>query len=221
MPENPRISFNTFAAMKLITPKLQLFLYFLFFPSILLYSQHAEPVQPVFENGSIKQQFDYIIEKSTPQNEFQLIRKTSIQKVRNNTLDTLEMLRNRHVNVDSIEKVFIEKINKIEQDNKLLNDSIKHLVLQIPEPIAEQNQQIDFVPSTEVIYITALAIFALLLILLIFLFVQLQKHSKRSKKAIEDYQVIENDYESYRKKTMKKEQELMRKLQDEINKNNP
>ena len=42
--------------------------------------------------------------------------------------------------------------------------------------------------------------------------------TKSSKNELEK---IENEFESFRKNSLKKEQETMRKLQDEINKNNP
>ena len=52
-----------------------------------------KPAQPELESGTIESQFTYIIEKSSSFKDFQLIRKSSILKVKANALDSLKTIR--------------------------------------------------------------------------------------------------------------------------------
>ena len=60
---------------------------------------------------------------------------------------------------------------------------------------------------------------AILLIALIFFVLRFKSSFSTIKQTKFELDKVENEYEEHRKKSLKKEQELMRKLQDEINKN--
>ena len=59
-----------------------------------------------------------------------------------------------------------------------------------------------------------------LAIVLAFFMMSFKSRNANSKKAKRELAIIEKEFEEHRKKSLKKEQEIMRKLQDEINKNN-
>ena len=64
-------------------------------------AQKKSVAQPELDSGTIEQQFDYIINKSTKFKDFQLIRKTSILKVKSHTLDSVKMIRTELVEANS------------------------------------------------------------------------------------------------------------------------
>ena len=66
----------------------------LFSSSLIGQNKKKNIVQPELDSGTIEQQFDYIITKSSTFKDFQLIRKTSILKVKDHTLDSLKILKN-------------------------------------------------------------------------------------------------------------------------------
>ena len=63
------------------------------------------------------------------------------------------------------------------------------------------------------------SIIIVLLLLLIIIISRFKRYQSKTSKINEDIVQLESEFESYRKNSLKKEQEIMRKLQDEINKN--
>ncbi len=177
-------------------------------------SKKKNIAQPELDSGSIEQQFDYIITKSSKFKDFQLIRRTSILKVKAHTLDSIKTIRKDLISANKSVTQIESVISQLENEVQTLKNEIEH--------ISEEVDSISFfgkLISKSSYTIFVWSIITLLLIALV-LFITLFKKStlitKRSKNELEK---VENEFEVFRKKSLKKEQETMRKLQDEINKN--
>jgi len=172
--------------------------------------------QPELESGTIEEQFDYIINKSTAFKDFQLIRKTSILKVKAHALDSIRTIKKDLINANQSVAKIQGTITQLENEVKTLNNEV--------ETISKEIDSISFFGTLikKSAYSTILWSLILVLLIGLIIFIALFNKSnaitKRSKNEIDK---LENDFETFRKNSLKKEQETMRKLQDEINKNNP
>ena len=183
--------------------------------STTLVSQKNNVTQPELDSGTIEQQFDYIINKSTKFKDFQLIRKTSILKVKAHTLDSIKSVQKDLSKVTISASTAKNNISLLESEVKTLQNEI--------EVISKDVDSISFLgmPLSKTGYNSIVwSIIGILLaglLAFIFLFKKSNIVTKRSQNNLEK---TNNDFEAFRKKALLKEQETMRKLQNEINKNN-
>ena len=176
-------------------------------------AQNSNAAQPELDSGTIEQQFDYIINKSTKYKDFQLIRKASILKVKAHALDSVKVIRTE---LNSSKKSAIDAKNSAEK----LSTEVKNLNAQI-ESISKDVDSISFIGMplsksgyNSFVWIIIAALFGgLATFILLF-----KKGHVTTKNAQTDLDKINTEFESFRKKALLKEQETMRKLQDEINK---
>ena len=182
--------------------------------SISVTGQNKNIAQPELDSGTIEQQFDYIITKSSKFKDFQLIRKTSILKVKAHALDSIKTVRKDLITANN-------SISQIEGNISQLESEIQTLKNEI-ETISSAVDSISLfgTPLSKPAYNTVVwSIIVVLLLALIIFIAQFKKSNTVTKRTKNDLSKIEIEFEAFRKKAMKKEQETMRKLQDEVNKN--
>jgi septal ring factor EnvC (AmiA/AmiB activator) len=176
-------------------------------------AQNTNAAQPELDSGTIEQQFDYIINKSTKYKDFQLIRKASILKVKAHALDSLKVIITE---LNSSKKSAIDANKSAEQ----LSTEVKSLNTQI-ESISKDVDSISFIgmPLSKSGYNSFVWIIIAILLGSLATFILLfRKGHVTTKNAQTDLDKVNAEFESFRKKALLKEQETMRKLQDEINK---
>jgi large-conductance mechanosensitive channel len=176
------------------------------------YAQNA--AQPELESGTIESQFDYIITKSSTFKEFQLIRKTSILKVKKNALDSLNNLSSQYGTIKA-------SVAPLQSEIKTLEGEIVNLKAEV-ETTAQDKDSITFLGKklNKASYNTFVwSLVVILIVALAFFILQFKNSHAVTKKAKNNIDKVEEELEEFKKKAMKKEQELMRKLQDELNKN--
>lgn len=169
--------------------------------------------QPELNSGTIESQFDYIIEKSTKFRDFQLIREASLLKIKAHTLDS----------INTIHKGLLTANKSIAQNNATINELEKE-VEGLKSEVTSISKGVDSIAFmgrnlSKVNY--NMLTWSLILILLFGLIVfisMFKKSANDTKTAQTKLNKLENDFEAFRKKAMLKEQEVMRKLQDELNK---
>lgn len=174
----------------------------------------STPSQPELESGTIESQFTYIIEKSSSFKDFQLIRKASILKVKANALDSLRTIRKELVESNGKVSGLNNQIKQLQSEVVTLKDEIAS--------ISEDKDNINFFGKNmdKAGYVTMMwIIVAVLLVALLFFIFKYRSGFAVIKQTKYELEKVENEYEEHRKKALKKEQEIMRKLQDEINKN--
>lgn len=173
-----------------------------------------KPAQPELESGTIESQFTYIIEKSSSFKDFQLIRKASILKVKTNALDSLRTVRKELVESNGKVSGLNSQIKQLQSEVVTLKDEIAS--------ISEDKDSINFLGKNmdKAAYVSMMwIIVAVLLVTLLFFIFKYRSGFAVIKQTKYELEKVENEYEEHRKKALKKEQEIMRKLQDEINKN--
>ena len=169
--------------------------------------------QPELNSGTIESQFDYIIEKSTKFRDFQLIREASLLKIKAHTLDSIKTVR----------KDLVTANKSITQNNSTINELGKEVEGLKSEVtlISKDVDSISFMGRNLSKINYNMITWSLILILLFGLIVFISLFKKTAidtKTAQTNLNKLENDFEAFRKKAMLKEQEVMRKLQDELNK---
>jgi len=170
--------------------------------------------QPELDSGTIEAQFDYIINKSTKFRDFQLIRKLSILKVKAHTLDSIKTIRQ---DLTTANKSIDQNIGTISQ--------LKAEVERLKNEVSSISEDVDSISFMGINLSKAgynMIVWSLIIILLLGLIVFISMFKKSNidtNSSQKNLTKLDNEFEEFRKKSMLKEQETMRKLQDEINKN--
>lgn len=182
----------------------------IFFILIALTSFSQEEPQ---EDNSINGQFDKIYRTSTTYQVYKVIGKDKYQVLKKNVLDSLKNSKNT-----ILEK---ENLLKKERENILkLNASLNKTKSDLDEALKKENSISLFgTQVSKIVYNLTLWIIIITLSLLLAFFVfKFSRSNILTKKAKENLEDVEQEFESHRKKSIEREQKLRRQLQDEINK---
>lgn len=165
------------------------------------------------DTGSVKNQFDYLIKKSNRYQNYKVVQYNWLRKLKFNVADTLvenqkEILSNYKIintqkaTIDSLQAT-IKNANKTIQTLTTEKKSISFLGIQINKTTFK---------SILFFIIGALAI---LLVFFVSKFKQSNSITRHTKEALKE---LEDEYNEHRTKALEREQKVMRKLQDELNK---
>lgn len=189
----------------------------LFFTLFLLFIQYTSFSQEnnnvVIEDKTLEGQFDKIYRISTSYQTYKVISKDKFQELKNNVLDSIKasnkdlkeqkvFLKNERDNVAKLNA----ELNKTKEDLKKAQEKENSISL--------FGFQISKVTYNLILW---LIIISLALALAFFVF-KFSKSNILTKKAKEDLEDVEQEFEVHRKKSLEREQKLRRQLQDEINK---
>ena len=184
---------------------------FLLFIQYTSFSQENNNV--VIEDKTLEGQFDKIYRISTSYQTYKVISKDKFQELKNNVLDSIKasnkdlkeqkvLLKNERDNVAKLNA----ELNKTKEDLKKAQEKENSISL--------FGFQISKVTYNLILW---LIIISLALALAFFVF-KFSKSNILTKKAKEDLEDVEQEFEVQRKKSLEREQKLRRQLQDEINK---
>lgn len=189
----------------------------LFFTLFLLFIQYTNFSQEnnnvVIEDKTLEGQFDKIYRISTSYQTYKVISKDKFQELKNNVLDSIKasnkdlkeqkvLLKNERDNVAKLNT----ELNKTKEDLKKAQEKENSISL--------FGFQVSKVTYNLILW---LIIITLALALAFFVF-KFSKSNILTKKAKEDLEDVEQEFEVHRKKSLEREQKLRRQLQDEINK---
>lgn len=177
-------------------------------------AQNKNIPQPELESGTIESQFDYIITKSSTFKDFQLIRKTSILKVKKNAIDSIKSIREEFDATKAEIAKYDGTISKLENEIVNLKQEIA-VITEDRDSIALLGKNLDKSGYQTIMW----SVIAVLLAGLVIFVLRFKSSNSVTKKTQYELEKVEKEYDEFRKKSLKKEQEIMRKLQDEINKN--
>jgi hypothetical protein len=171
------------------------------------------------EDYSIKGQFDKVYRTSTtfrppgPGTKYKVIDIVKFQKIKENVLDSLK----------NSKKIISEKENLLntERENiQKLNTSFNKTKLDLTVALQKENSISLFGAQLNKITYNIILWFiitALTLCLIFFVF-KFSKSNVLTKKAQENLNYVEEEFDNHKKKSIEREQKLRRQLQDEINK---
>lgn len=163
-------------------------------------------------SGTISSQFDYLNAVSNNYQEFKVVKKSNLDKLRSNVTDSLT--------------VFKDELAKINVDLKQKQDQIASLETQVSEvqghlqKAEEARDSFTFlgIPIHKSAYSSLMwtIVFCLLGAFLFFLFQYRQSHNVISK-ARKDLEETREEFEQHRKNTLERERKLKRELVDALN----
>ncbi len=186
---------------------LHLFIFCLFM-SVNTFSQKTKN-----DTLSLSKQFEQVYRRSSSYKDFKVIRKSTFQNLKKNTLDSIKI-------IDEKLKIESQKNTRLEQEISSGAKIRLEQDLELSEAILEKNT-ISFVGlklKKNTFKIIIWSIFLTLIILICYFAYKLKDGIKITSLAKKELTSVEKEFNSYKKKSLEREQKLRRQLQDEINK---
>ncbi len=170
-------------------------------------------VDNALQQENIEEQFDIVIKKSGKYQEYKVVKLVWINKLKANTIDTLKTLESK-LNTSNL-KIKEQKstITGLEESLAKTNDNLS--------TITQEKDSINFlgIALTKTSYKSMMWIIIGILLGLLGFFIYRFKNSNsitlEARKALAE---TEAEFEDHRRRALEREQKVMRKLQDEINK---
>ncbi|MCF6181527.1 tRNA (guanine-N1)-methyltransferase [Lutibacter sp.] len=165
------------------------------------------------DTGSVKNQFNYLINKSNRYQNYKVVQYNWLQKLKRNVADTLSKSQKEIVNNYKTITSQKTKIDSLQVSIKNSNKNIETLTVE-KQSISFLGMLIKKATFKSILFFT-IGVLALLLVLFISKFKQSNTITQHIKEALKE---LEDEYNEHRTKALEREQKVMRKLQDELNK---
>ena len=165
------------------------------------------------DNLSLSKQFEQVYRRSSSYKDFKVIRKSTFQNLKKNTLDSIKI-------IDEKLKIESQKNTRLEQEISSVAKIRLEQNLELSEAILEKNT-ISFVGlklKKNTFKIIIWSIFFMLIIIICYLAYKLKDGVRITSQAKKELTRVEEEFNSYKKKSLLRDQKLRRQLQDEINK---
>lgn len=180
---------------------------FLFFGISFAQENHTEVVP------SLSEQFDNLYRKSTIYGNYKAMKIVDYISIKENVLDT----------VQTQQLILVEKTKLIEQNTITigkLNKEVKYLESKLAEAQSKNdNRYFLGVKLQKSIYTIVLIVtYLLLIVLVVFFALKYQKNIAVTQQTVKNNKLLSKEFEEYKKTSLKRFQEVNRKLQDELNK---
>jgi len=163
--------------------------------------------------GTIDNQFEYVIRRSNSYQEFKVVKKTWLYELKAHTIDSLNAVQkelkdsqltinNQSNEIDQL-KTDLENTKSNLENTKKEKDSMALFGMQMSKG------------GYNALMWSIIAALLVLLVLFIYKFKNSNSITKQAKKSLLE---TEEEYEEYRRNSLEREQKVRRQLQDEINK---
>ena len=162
---------------------------------------------------SLSKQFEQVYRRSSSYKDFKVIRKSTFQNLKKNALDSIKI-------IDEKLKIESQKNTRLEQEINSVAKIRLEQDLELSEAILEKNT-ISFVGlklKKNTFKIIIWSIFLTLIILICYFAYKLKDGIKITSQAKKELTSVEEEFNSYKKKSLVRDQKMRRQLQDEINK---
>jgi hypothetical protein len=186
-----------------------LLVFFLFFGITSGFSQDSVSTQNSLRSGTISSQFDYIYRVSNNFQEYEVVKKTNLEQLKANVLDSVRTLS--------------KKVSDLNLQMKSKDDSVAMVKNQLAAEIEQKNQAIadrdnfNFLGMgiQKTVYSSMMwLLVAILAGALAFFAMQYFRSFGRIKKAERDFLDVQEEFEQHRKNTLDRERKLKRELID-------
>jgi len=185
----------------------------LFIFAIAVNAQENEAEQTI-DSGTIENQFDYLINKSNKYQEYKVVKREWLYRLKKAVNDSLNLvkkeLNNTTITLKEKEAKITSLTNSLNQTNKTITD------------LNNEKDSINFfgILISKPIYNTTLwSIIAILFLALLFFIFKFNNSNTVTKEAQNKFLELEKEYEDHRQRSLEREQKIRRQLQDELNKN--
>ncbi|WP_200976073.1 hypothetical protein [Echinicola sp. 20G] len=163
--------------------------------------------------GTIESQFEYLNDASNNYQEYKVVKKTNLDKIKSNILDSLKVFKDQIVEKNA-------KINEQNAEIKQLNSGIENTKNELNTALeAKDSFPILGLQVYKTTYSTIMwsVIIALGIALAFFIFKYSKSHKVISQTR-KDLTETKDEFENHRKNTLERERKLKRQLVDEMNK---
>ncbi|MEW7279254.1 tRNA (guanine-N1)-methyltransferase [Aquimarina sp. 2201CG1-2-11] len=170
-------------------------------------------VSDVLKKDEIEKQFDIVVKKSGNYQEYKVVKRVWLEQFRTNLSDTLKTLESR-LNTNHL------KINELKTTISGLEESLAKTNQDLAS-VTKEKDSISFLGAalTKASYNTIIwGIIGVLLALLGFFIFKFKNSNAVTLQAQKALSETETEFEDHRRRALEREQKVMRKLQDEINK---
>lgn len=165
-------------------------------------------------NGTLEQQFDYIYKRSNNYEIYKVVSKKNFEHLKKSSLDSIRVYKNEINTLNSkLSSEIQERDNLSTQLTSLKEDYLK---------VNEEKESVSFFGirlDNNLFNMIILGVFIFLGLLLFFFIMKFKSAKSEARIAVDNLTKVEEEYADYKRRAMEKEQQLGRRLQDEINKN--
>jgi len=163
--------------------------------------------------GTIDNQFEYVIRRSNNYQEFKVVKKTWLYELKAHTIDTLNALHKELSDTQATVNSQSNEINQLKTDLSNTKTNLENTNKQ-KDSMALFGMQMSKGGYNALMWTIIAALLALLL-LFVYKFNNSNSVTKQAKRTLLE---TEEEYEEYRRNALEREQKVRRQLQDEINK---
>jgi len=200
--------------MKLLKYSVFIFLVFSVYTGL---QAQEEQTQSINE-GSIKDQFEFVIKKSTNWNDengqaYEVIKRNMMHTLKAHTLDTLNAIQAKLDNTKDIVNTQQNEINTFKTNLEKTENTLASTVKEKDSMVFLGKQM-----SKSSYSFLMWSIVAVLLVALLFFIFQFKNSNVVTKATRNALAEMENEFKEHRRIALEREQKVRRQLQDEINK---
>ena len=183
--------------------------------SVLVSAQNvAKNANLKLKEGPISEQFEFILKNSNKYKEYKVVKRTWIEKLKKNVADSINVIKKDFT--AEVAKVAIQQaeIEKLKTDLAAVNQKITDLNTE-KDSISLLGLQLSKASYQTLMW----GIIGVLAVLWLFFAYKFKSSNSITKEANIKLAETELEFEEHRKRALEREQQVRRKLQDEINKN--
>ena len=164
-----------------------------------------------FKEGTIEEQIDYVIEKSSTWENFKVVAKGWMTNLKKNTLDSLNAAKN---------DIYIQKKIVIEKEAEITN--LREILQETQEKLDIAQKEKDTITflgkniTKNIFLTTVIIIFITLIALMIIIFGLYNRNNKNIRKTLDEFEAVNKEYENYRQESRKKHEQLVIQHHKEI-----
>lgn len=169
--------------------------------------------QGTLDDGTIEEQFNYIVRKSNKYQDYRVVKQTWINKLKSHVVDSIQV----------VEKALEDSKSTVGNQQAEIN-SLKNEVAQLNTNLDNINEEKDSIVFLGMLMEKGAykgmmwGIIGLLFVLMSVFIYKFKRANLVTSEAKTRLGEIQEEFETYRKNSREKEQKLKRELQDEINK---
>lgn len=180
--------------------------------TISINAQQQAPEQ-TSDSGTIDDQFNYLIDNSNNYKDKKIVRFRWLDALKNSVNDSLNELKTE---VETLNQQIVDKDSQI----KNLTESLDNTNANVTQLNKEKDSIVFFgALISKPLYNTILwTIIAVLLGTLIIYIIRFNRSNSITQETKNKFDELEHEYEGFRQRSLEREQQIRRKLQDEINK---
>ncbi|MFD2552111.1 tRNA (guanine-N1)-methyltransferase [Bizionia sediminis] len=173
----------------------------------------SEADQLSLENGTLDNQFEYVIQRSNNYQDYKVVKKNWLYTLKANTLDSLKSIHSELANAQA-------KITKHESEINTLQTNLDDTIARLQQTTNEKNNMEMFglqftKPNYNLVMWSLVALLFFLLLLFVYKFKNSHAITRQAQKNLLE---TEAEFEEHRRIALEREQKVRRQLQDEINK---